>query len=43
MIDPMNSGIAMSAPPQRIEQKLTNDQQSLIAEKFSEYAVDTLT
>jgi len=43
MIESMSSGIAMPPPPRRTEQNLTNDQQAFIADKLSEYDVDTLT
>jgi len=42
MISSINSGMSMPPPP-RSEQKLTEDQQSLISDTLSEFDVDSLT
>jgi len=43
MINPMNTGASMQAPPPRTEQSLTNVQQSLISDTLSEFDVNNLT
>jgi|GEM_PF-1314697 len=43
MINPMNAGASMQAPPPRTEQSLTNVQQSLISDTLSEFDVNNLT
>lgn len=42
MINSINSGASMP-PPQRTEQNLTDDQQSVISDTLSEFDVDNLT